>query len=471
MMISDGDALNRIAGLTDDQNFVYDSRTKQWHTYHEVWNRAFAIGNSIKKQGQKTVIAIMDNGLDLFTLYFACILSDTTIVPIDPQKSRKEIDSIIAEHTDYLLLTNEADIFLEKVPEISVECIKQNILTINLDKVYMITYTSGSTGHAKGVMHNLRSLFLASTSFGNATALNSEYTMCHVMPMTYMAGILNTIFMPFFCGTKIALLPRFDVMSAVRFWKDAEKLKVTAFWLSPTMLNVLMTVDKKGKSREYLSQHKTLFYIGTAPLLENTRQRFEEKYGVKLLQSYGLSETLFISTEIPHSDNDIKSVGTILPDVQIDIDSNEEVCIDVPWMFLGYSNEKTSDYFVGNAYKSGDMGRIDDKNRLYITGRIKDLIVKGGMNISPTQIEKCLLQCKQITECAVAGVSVNEEENIVCWYVLEANAELSPNVINIFLEKELGRHCRIDFFRPVDSIPKNLNGKTDKKKLIREFTL
>ena len=470
-MIADVDILKRIACLVGDKEFVYDSNTEKWLTYNDVWIRAYTIAGYFRQQGMKTVIAVMKNGIELFTLYFACMLSGTVVIPIDPQKSPTEIDSIISEHGDAVILKDESEIFALHNTYASVDAINKAIRQIDLNKLFMITYTSGSTGHAKGVMHNLRNLFLTAKSFGEATGLNDRFTMGHVMPMTYMAGILNTIVMPFWCGTKIVLLPRFDVMSAIKFWKNSEKLHVNAFWLAPTMLNLLMTIDKKAKAKEYLSSVDTRFYIGTAPLLESTRQKFEEKYGVKLLQSYGLSETLFISTELPEDENDFNSVGKLLPEVQIDTSCHDEIRIDVPWMFLGYSNENTSDYFEDNKYKSGDLGKVDNQNRLYITGRIKDLIVKGGMNISPTQIEKSLTRYEQISECAVAGVMVKEEENIACWYVLKKDLELSHVEVNNLLEKELGRHCRIDFFRQINEIPKNLNGKIDKKKLVREFTL
>lgn len=470
MITKNDEILKKIADLVSNKDFVYDIKTKKWHTYHDVWSKSYAIAENLSICGHKTVIAVMNNGFDLFALYFACMIAGVVIVPIDPQKSRKEIECIVEECDDYILLEDDADIFSNGVVNISIDDIKKAINEIDLNKVFMVTYTSGSTGHAKGVIHNLKNLFLAAETFGGTTGLNENYTMCHVMPMTYMAGILNTIIMPFFCGAKIVLLPRFDVMSALKFWTSVEKLGVTAFWLSPTMLNLLTTIDKKGQVKSYLSQKETLFFVGTAPLFEKTRKKFEERYGVKLLQSYGLSETLFISTEKLKTENNIKSVGTILPQVKINLGSGNEIEIDVPWMFLGYSNENTLNYFVAGRYKSGDMGKIDEKNRLYITGRIKDLIVKGGMNISPTQIEKCLSGYEAIVECVVAGVTLNDEENIVCWYVLKPGMELSYNEINHLLEEELGRNSQIDLFRQIASIPKNLNGKVDKQKLVREFS-
>ena len=463
-MVTETEILNRISNLVGDESFVYDKKSENWYSYNDLWNRAFSISQVLTSLSQ--VAVVMDNSFELFSMYFACMLANVTIIPIDPLKSQKEIDKIICEHTGILVIKDALQLVDKTSTEIDIKQIQERIFNIDLNKPYMITYTSGSTGHAKGVVHNLKNLFFTSIDFGNATGLNGSYTMCHVMPMTYMAGILNTIFLPFYFGCKIVLLPRFSVISAVSFWKDVRKLSINSFWLSPTMLNILMTVDRKANVKDYLSQAKTLFFIGTAPLFENIRDKFEEKYGVKLLQSYGLSETLLISTETPTGKNDSSSVGTILPSAKITIYDNEEIGIDVPWMFLKYSNEDTEQYFRNSEYMSGDLGKIVE-NKLYITGRKKDLIVKGGMNISPKQIEDCIVKLGYIKECAVAGIVISDEENIVCWYVSEN--EIPKNDVNSFIEANVGRHCRIDVFMKVTEIPKNLNGKPDKRSLIEGF--
>lgn len=423
-------------------------------------------------QDSTSVIAVMDNSINLFLLYFSCMLTGKIIIPIDPYKAKNEINEIVSEHPGVPVLDDNSfsvdahddnDAIKSKL---NLNCLIDNI---DLDKTFMITYTSGSTGRAKGVIHTLRNLFRAAEAFGNATGLNETYTMCHVMPMTYMAGILNTIMMPFICGCRIALLPRFDVMSAVSFWKKVEALKINAFWFSPTMLNLLMTVDRKAKARSYLSEHETRFFVGTAPLHESTRKKFEEKYGIELLQSYGLSETLFIATELPSYDNDHKSVGTVLSDVKMTFYPDQEIGIQVPWMFSGYSNEDTGSYFSDGNYMSGDLGRLDNRNELFLTGRKKDLIVKGGMNISPAQIENCLINAGIVSECAVAGVKYGDEESIICWYVLLGAKEFSVSEANQLIESTISRFARVDRFIPLQQIPKNLNGKIDKQKLKEEL--
>ena len=469
MVISNQEIINRIKQLTGNDAFVYDKKSEKWLSYNEVWMTAVSLARIPAIRDHSSIIAITENGIHLFSLYFACMISNTTIIPLDPHKAEKELDDIIGENPDTPVLKDDDALWENNdlLNEPNAESLSELISQIDLEKVYMITYTSGSTGHAKGVIHSLRNLFLAAAAFGEATGLNGDYTMCHVMPMTYMAGILNTIIMPFYRGCKIVLLPRFDVISAVSFWKNVEKYDITAFWLSPTMLNVLMTIDRKAKIKEYLDNRKTLFFIGTAPLFENVRNNFEGRYGVKLLQSYGLSETLFISTERPETENDSKSVGSVLDDVVLTFLKDGEIGIRVPWMFYGYSNENTDDYFWENNYMSGDLGEVKN-NRLYITGRKKDLIVKGGMNISPSQIEKCIAQTGLVKECAVSGVVIKDEENIVCWYVRGNGAGNPEKEINRGIEEKLGRHCRIDYFFEVDEIPKNLNGKTDKKKLAED---
>lgn len=462
----------KIIERTGSQEFVYSYEECKWYSYDAFWVRAIRLADEIKHWNVGKIVAVLENGIQLFLLYFACMLSNTTIIPIDPHKAGEEIKDVLKGHPDSKIIKEqEADALWKRecgrVSAFSITDFRKRIETIDFHKTYMITYTSGSTGIAKGVKHSLGNLFLTAGAFAKVTNLNSSYMMCHCMPMTYMAGILNTIMMPFISGCRIVLFPRFDVISAVSFWKKAQGFGINAFWFSPTMLKILMTVDRKGSGKEYLAGKKPLFYVGTAPLFDDVRGKFEHKYGVKLLQSYGLSETLFLSTELMSEGCDHSSVGFVLPDVDIKIADDGEIKVRVPWMFQGYYNEETSDYFDGNYYLTGDLGKIE-KGRLYITGRKKDLIIKGGMNISPRQIEDCIVNLDVVEECSVSGVVVDNEECIVCWYV-PFNNSLQTGIINSEIEKKLGKHCRIDYFRQIDQVPKNLNGKADKKKLVEGF--
>ena len=153
--------------------------------------------------------------------------------------------------------------------------------------------------------------------------------------------------------------------------------------------------------------------------------------------------------------------------MDLKLSDDGEIMIDVPWMFKGYTNDDTDAYFLGSYYLTGDMGQSEE-GILSITGRIKDLIIKGGMNISPKQIEDCILKYCGVDECAVSGVTIDDEERVVCWYV--CSDEKDEGAMNRIIEKELGKHCCADRFERVSSIPKNINGKPDKKKLVQEYS-
>ncbi len=450
------------------EDFVYSLEKKQWYSYGRIWKNAYHYCLFLKEKGASEVAAVLENGVELLVLYFACMLGNIKIIPIDPQKSEEEIHTILKNHPGILVIRSE-----EELPDFSEEEMEESLLIpylekIDFRKIFMVTYTSGSTGQAKGVQHSLSNLMQSAVSFGDTVGFGPDSVVCHTMPMTYMAGILNTIIMPFIQGSKIVIFPRFSVMTAISFWKNVEALRVNTFWLSPTMLNILMTVDRKGKGADYLKSVKTTFCIGTAPLFPQLKQAFEERYGVQLLQSYGLSETLFISTKVNDKDGEKESVGTLLKEVHLEFSESEEIRLDVPWMFLGYSNEKTEDYFDGPFYLSGDLGKIED-GHLYITGRKKDLIVRGGMNISPKQMEEKLLESGLVRESAVSSVVEKNEEVILCWYVPAEPIDNPGVVLNGLLTGKLGKAYKVDKFICVKEIPKNLNGKVDKERLKREY--
>ena len=289
----------------------------------------------------------------------------------------------------------------------------------------------------------------------------------HVMPMTYMAGILNSIIMPFLAGQAIYVGSRFSVSTARSFWKTVERYGIDTIWLSPTMLTMIQKMDKADVGIRYCQSHEILFLIGTAALTKAVREKFEEKYRVSLFASYGLTETLFISVETEALLGK-DSVGALLPGVQIENEGGE-LLLGVPWMFLRYINADTSQYMKGQYYRSGDL--YEYRDALWITGRRKDLIVKGGMNVSPAKIEAVVMENEAIQECAVFGV-MNEtgDEAIFCCYVTESNEEEQlKHDINAAILERLGKNYRVDLFLRVGSIIKNTNGKADKAAMRKAY--
>lgn len=459
---------DRMEYCLGKDNFVYDLSDKKWYSYAQIWKNAQNYAKAFKDESLDEVAAVLENGIELFIIYFACMIANVKVVPVDPQKSEVEINNILVNHPGIKVIRDKNDLPALTDEEAEVKEIKILLQAVDYEKTYMVTYTSGSTGQAKGVMHSLGNLFAAAVAFGEKTGFGKQSRVCHTMPMTYMAGILNTIFMPFIMNSSIVLFPRFSVMTAVTFWRNVRKTEVNTFWLSPTMLNILLTVDRRGDIAEYFEHIDSTFCIGTAPLFLPLREKFESRYHVKLLQSYGLSETLFISTETKESVHSEASVGEVLQDVDLQFAEDGEIWINVPWMYAGYTNESNEPYFHEKYYKSGDLGTVEN-NKLYITGRKKDLIIRGGMNISPKQIEDVLMETQRVRECAVASLTKNSEEYIICWYVKQSSDDEIDALLSSTVIERLGKAYRVDEFVQMREIPKNLNGKVDKQKLKEEY--
>lgn len=471
--------------------FVKDALNGKEYSYNEFFGRCLTLASLIKESisGKNHLVLLMDNSIELMSCYFASIILGEIATAIDPLKGEDEVKAIIDEINDGFIIvdkignskTTEVDFIFpssdfDKLPSISGN-VKQQVIKsfeeVDFMTDYLLTFTSGTSGKTKGVRHSLNNLFSTAVAFNKEFEVNCENTFAHVMPMTYMAGILNSIFQPFVAGSSIVVLGRFSPIKAFTFWQDVEKYKVNTFWLSPSMLTILLKVAKHSVGQEYCQSHATLFFIGTAPLHKSTRDEFEQKYPVKLYASYGLSETLFLSTETPETLTlGGGNVGKLLDGVSCRFDHDGEFLVDVPWMYLGYTNEPTENYFDGTSYKTGDLAKIEN-NILSITGRKKDLIIKGGMNLSPALIEKVVSDIEGIDECAAFGaLNSQKEESVILAYSLQKGLDCCKieEIIHKSVLGALGKNYMIDKFYNVSSIPKNINGKIDKKILKNKWS-
>lgn len=466
--------LDQIKKIDFDNNFVTDDKTGKSYSYRCFFAAVMQMKAMLEqRENVIKIIPILENSLSLFALYFVCMMDNLIIVPIDPKKGDKEIQTLIKENEENSLVITSEDDDLFKVDYsscVDADEIKQQVLK-NLNERdfngdYLISFTSGTSGNSKGVRHSLNDLFLTSKAFDETHSVKKNEVFGHLLPMTYMAGILNSIIKPFVYGNEIIILGRFDVKMAIRFWNIMSTYGISMLWLTPTMLNMIYNTDRGEKGIEYCANNNLLVFVGTAPLALQLKNKFEEKYHIKLYVSYGLTETLFISVDTDEThDRKDGNVGKILPGVYFEKMSGEAL-LDVDWMFLSYTNEETSDYFEKSYYKSGDLVEIRD-GALYIVGRKKDLIIKGGMNISPVSIENEILKLSDVRETAVFGKLVDGEEKIVCAYVKENRAEQSllQKEMNLLLHANLGKAYTIDEFYLLPELIYNINGKKDIQKI------
>lgn len=460
--------ISRLEQYDKDRIMVRDSLSKKEYTCKMFSQMVNYLADYLLNNNYKEIIAKLDNSYELLLLYFAVIVSGGVIIPVDPEKEEKEITRIKELHSKAIFSTNdivqqwlkqgdfaECDDFIE-------------YSKLDLGKPFLITYTSGSTGTPKGVIHSAESLLLASYEFGEMMGYDQKLVMGHCMPMTYMAGILNTIIMPFVFGGIVVILPRFSIKTVLGYIPEFKNNRINAIWLSPTMLRMIYIIDRRAELKEYFHSVGMKISVGTAPLDIALRKDFEDKYDMHIYQSYGLSETLFISTEVPGDKAVYHTVGRILDGIDLEILKDGEISIKAPWLLKGYVGNYIDNVLKDNFYLTGDLGKTIGDKYLLITGRKKELIVKGGYNINPRDIENLLIENGIAEECAVISVDIHGEEGIAICYV--PKKKISLQEINTVVCSEIGKHSRIDIVDIVSALPKNLNGKIDKIKLKKEIS-
>ncbi len=464
------------------QIFMIDAIKGREYSYDMFFEKCLKIADMFSDiSNDRQIVAVMENSFELVLLYFAMIFTDKHITVIDPQKGKEEITKIITEIESPYVISHDSKGFLDILDsenELHIEDIKektiQGIAERDFDSLFLVTFTSGTSGNTKGVKHSLSNLLMTAIALHDKVDISPDSRLLHLMPMTYMAGILNSLFYPFIVGASVVITERFSIMSARKFWKTVQTYEVNLFWLSPSMLMMIDQLDRGNIGEEYCKTHKLTFLIGTAPLTNEMRRKFNDRYHVCVYASYGLSETLFISVEneATLSRSGINCVGELLEGVECMIADSGELYLDVPWMYLGYTNENTDEYFDGRFYKSGDLVKIEN-DCLYITGRNKDLIIKGGMNISPALIENIVNRDHRIQESVVIGVHDRcGEEKVCCAYtrrVEDTDMAVFESELKKTVLEELGKNYSIDYLWEMKEIPRNINGKVDKNELRRQW--
>jgi long-chain acyl-CoA synthetase len=426
------------------------------------------------------VAVVMNNSPELFMIYLTCLLKRIVVCPVNPDYSVEDIRFCLSLCKAKIVIGNrklhdldipiaEEEIFKIDVPNLENNCEKLTRSAYQADDIFTITFTSGSTGNPKGIAHKSEVFFANAHAFNNQTGLGQEQCMYHVMPMFYMAGILNTIICPLEAGGKVVIDKSFGALSPFTFWKNFIESGCTCVWLSPTMIKSIIKLDRDLESSTLIQQNPERFRIfsGTAPLTIQTKNKFFEKYNFPLQQSYGLSETLIVSvkekTEPPFNG----SVGKLVGSTKVNFLEDSEIVLVTDYLMAGYIDKPGSIKMEsGHQFFTGDLGKVD-KGELYITGRKKELIIKGGENINPLQIENVILRHNSVKIVAVIGFEDEFYGEEIAAFIQSYGTDFEE------IEKEIRNIC-IHELKPsfipkvikfVDEMPLTPTGKVQKRKL------
>ena len=350
----------------------------------------------------------------------------------------------------------------------------------------VIQYTGGTTGAPKGAMLTHANLTAASAQYAETTRTETETLedgkerMLCVLPLFHIYALSVVLMLGLRFGAEIVLHPRFDPAAAA---KDIMVKKITVYAGVPTMHIALLSTP--GVDLMDLSSLK-FCWSGGAPLPLAVQQDFEKLVGRRLCDGWGMSETSPSGTFTP-PDGPVKpgSCGIPLPGIQfkfIDVAEPErevalgergEVCVKGPNVMKGYwkKPEATADAMTADGFlRTGDVGLIDDDGYVYIVDRTKDMLLVGGFNVYPRNIEEAIYQHPSVEEVGVIGVADAYRGEIPKAFVkLKAEAPpLTLDELKAFLKDRLGKHEMISALEIRDELPKTPIGKISKKEL-REY--
>lgn len=343
------------------------------------------------------------------------------------------------------------------------------------DAPALLLFTSGSSGAPKGVLLGHRNLLNNALGVIAHTGLTRDDRLLHVMPMHHTNGVNNQIIAPLIAGASVFVAERFRAEEMPVLMRRVRPTIVTGV---PTMFARMLPCAFEPASLASLR----MLRCGSAPITPELHRHIEAKFERPLVVSYGLSEATCTSTMNPPAARRIGSVGTILAGQEVRLQGSDgtfvdvpdregEICIGGPSVMLGYLTEASNGRpeATGGMIHTGDLGRFDADGFVYITGRLKDVIIRGGENLSPQAIENVLCEAAGVAASCVVGRPNDDLGEVPVAYVVresgvEGDALDAEELGRIVVERLSRIHRPAEFFF-VASLPENGVGKIDRKVL------
>ena len=479
-----------------ETNICFDIPGKRQWSYKEIDNLSSLFASYLKSIGLKKgdrIISQTEKSVASIGLYLACLRTGIIYTPLNTSYTLKEVEYFIENIQPKLFICTP-----DKIDSISLVCKKLNIpnyqslgksdedpflkeiLKFKQSNVFenceendtaAILFTSGTTGKSKGAMITHGNLSSNAFALKETWNFTQKDTLLHALPTFHVHGLFVALHTAFLSASKIIFLEKFDVYEITRNLK-----KSTVMMGVPTFYSRLMS-EKNFNNNLYKDMR--LFISGSAPLTEKTFNEFKNKTGHSILERYGMTETGMITSNPLIGERVEGTVGFSLPDIKIRVakdnkilTSNEKGVVEVkgPNVFKGYwrMKEKTKEEFTEDGFFiTGDIGQIDPQGRLTLSGRSGDMIISGGFNVYPKEIEIILNTIDGIKESAVIGVKhLDFGECPIAILVPDGlSNRIKDDFINSLLQEALAKYKIPKSYIWINALPVNAMGKVQKKDL------
>ncbi len=451
-------------------------------------NEGLSPGDRVAMQAGKSLQAL--------ALYLACLRAGALFLPLNTAYTTAELDYFIGDAEPAVVVCDPKDegaladvvkahgAVLHTLDAMGAGSLADAAAAANPsftdaergpDDLAAILYTSGTTGRSKGAMLSHDNLLSNANALAKAWRFTANDTLLHALPIFHAHGLFVAVNVLLRVAGRMIFLPRFDADAVV-----ANLPKATAMMGVPTFYTRLLSDVRFTKE---LTQHMRLFISGSAPLLAETHQAFEARTGHRILERYGMTETTMSTSNPYDGERRAGTVGFPLPGVEarvVDAETARPVpqsdpgILEVrgPNVFKGYWRmpDKTAEEFREDGFFiTGDIARIDSDGYVTIVGRQKDLVISGGYNVYPKEVEAEIDAMDGVIESAVIGAPHPDLGEAVVAVIVGGTPAPSAEQVTRFLQERLAKFkCpKAVFF--VDALPRNTMGKVQKKALRDRF--
>ncbi|MEH6996135.1 long-chain-fatty-acid--CoA ligase [Neobacillus drentensis] len=468
-------------------------------TYQELDAMVDIVASGLYENGigkGDRVALLLGNCPEFVIAYYGILRTGASVVPINPIFTSREIEYILSNSKAKVVIANQGLSPILSSLENKLEDLQMTFYTESINTFYsweqllhsmkndfvsppidendlaVVLYTSGTTGNPKGAMLSHRNMASNAESFGEFFGFTKDDRIIATLPMFHVFCMTVCINTPIRSGAHILITPKFDPAEVV---KTIVREKATLFAGVPTMYSFMMQLP--NATADNFSSIRACF-SGGASLPVELLNRFQEKYKVDILEGYGLSETAPVTVFSPL--NGIRkpgSIGVNIPNVtnkvvnpngiEVPIGEIGELVVQGPNVMLGYLEmpEATKAAFKDGWFYTGDLAKMDEDGYLYIIDRIKDLIIVGGYNVYPREVEEVLYQHPEIVEAAVIGIPDSNYGEIVKAFVVCINQNVSVEEIKLFAKERLAKYKNPSEIEILTELPKNSTGKILRRSL------
>jgi malonyl-CoA/methylmalonyl-CoA synthetase len=483
--------------------FLRKGRIETEITYRELNHDSNRLANRFLELGVQKgdrVILYIQKSLIFVVAHIALQKIGAIVVPLNPGFKKSELvyllqdadANLILVEPDKEILINNIDPHLKRVVVDTRKPYQDRALLrsgpvdlspvdIGPDDPGLIVYTSGTTGRPKGAVLTQKNLVHDAKNIILIWKIMDSDVLCHALPFFHVHGLCFALHTSLMAGCHIIMFDQFSpqmVMDALR--KKEEPYMCTVFMAVPSMYTKLMECIGDEKPN---FEHMRLWTSGSAPLPAHDFERIHNVFGKEPVEREGMSETGMNFSNPLRGRRKPGSIGLPLPDLNVRLVDPEtgadtalgqigEIWLKGPGVTPGYwrNPEETAKAFEQGWFRTGDLGRVGEDGYYYLTDRIKHIIISGGENISPKEVEMVINRLNDVLESSVVGIADEKwGEKVVAAVVKKPGARITPNRIHDHCKKHLHNwKCPKDIVF-VKELPRNTMGKVLKKEVKKLF--